>query len=63
MFRMMSGMQKTNDWNQTDRAYWEKQGWREQSRFEYIARKLKAPPEWTEPIKTDIEKKEPPVVG
>ena len=28
MFRMMAGMQKTNDWNKTDRGHWEKQGGR-----------------------------------
>jgi multimeric flavodoxin WrbA len=26
-FRMMAGMQKKNDWNQTDRRHWEEHGW------------------------------------
>ena len=26
-FKMMSGMQKKNDWNKTDRDHWEKLGW------------------------------------
>ncbi len=26
-FRMMSGMQKKNDWNKTDRDHWENRGW------------------------------------
>jgi multimeric flavodoxin WrbA len=29
MFRMMAGMQKKNDWNQTDRNHWASQGWLE----------------------------------
>jgi multimeric flavodoxin WrbA len=27
MFHLMSGMQKKNDWNMTDRNHWESQGW------------------------------------
>jgi multimeric flavodoxin WrbA len=27
MFRLMSGAQKKNDWNPTDRKHWEAQGW------------------------------------
>lgn len=27
MFSLMKGMQKKNDWNPTDRAHWEKNGW------------------------------------
>lgn len=26
-FKMMTGMQKGNDWNPTDRSHWERQGW------------------------------------
>ncbi len=27
LFKIMAGMQKKNDWNQTDRFHWEKHGW------------------------------------
>jgi multimeric flavodoxin WrbA len=27
LFKVMSGMQKSNDWNRTDRRHWEEQGW------------------------------------
>jgi multimeric flavodoxin WrbA len=27
LFRMMAGMQKSNNWNPADRSHWERQGW------------------------------------